>query len=195
MFCALVEEAWPGEFDDAARTSWRVLLDEIEPSAAIAAVKRLLYSGRKFYPRPAVSDLFAELRADPSLPTFEEAWVLIRRALSKASASGVFKEPADMRKAENDAVLAALDSHHPSVRSFVERQGVGYLRNLEVDDPQWGEKHLADLRAAWDRHLEASDRRQVAALASGDREGVRRLDPLAALGIGARPELESGEAA
>lgn len=189
-FCHLVEEAWPGEFDDQARASWRVLLDGVPTDAATEALKRLLYSGRKFYPRPAVSDLLAELRADPSLPTFDEAWVLIERTLSRTpEPDGRFKSEGEARKAHDRAILDALDAHHPMIRSFVERQGLARLRTIQTGDPQWGEKHLADLRAAWERHVEASDRRQVAALASGDREGLRQLDPLAAIGMASALDL------
>lgn len=192
MFCALVEEAWPGEFDDEARTSWRILLDEIESPAAIAAVKRMLYSGRKFYPRPAVSDVLAEVRADPSLPTFDEAWTLILRAINRTHVTGRFREPSDERRAENDAILAALDDHHPAIRAFAERQDMGRLRTLPTLDPQWGEKTLRDLREAWDRHLEATDGRQVAALASGQPEGLKQLDPLVSLGLNQPAQIGIG---
>jgi hypothetical protein len=196
MFCALVEEAWPGEFDDEARTSWRILLDEISPPAASAAVRRLLYSGRKFYPRPAVSDVLAEVRSDPSLPTFDEAWTLIARALVHTQTpTGTFDSPSDMAQAHNDAVLTALNAHHSAIRSFVERQGLQRLRSLPVDDPQWGEKHRRELREAWDRHLEATDGRQVAALASGRPEGLKQLDPLASLGLNQPAQIGTGKAA
>jgi hypothetical protein len=183
MFCALVEEAWPGEFDDEARTSWRILLDDIEPAGAISAVKRLLYSGRKFYPRPAVSDVLAEVRSDPSLPTFDEAWWLIERAMRRTQSPwGTFGSPGEMNRAYNELILAALSQHHPAVRSFAERQGLDRLRAVQVDDPRWGDKTRRELREAWERHLEATDGREIAALASGCPDGLKQLDPLAVLG-------------
>jgi len=192
MFCALLEEAWPGEFDDEARTSWKILLDDIEPATAISAVKRLLYSGRKFYPRPAVSDVLAEIRTDPSLPTFDEAWLLIERAMVRTQTpSGLFETPGDMAKAHNELILAALDQHHPAIRSFAERQGLDRLRALQVDDPQWGEKTRRELRETWERHLEATDGREVAALASGRPDGLKQLDPLASLGLKAPLQIEA----
>lgn len=186
---------WPEKVARWGREGLEAYCDEmaavgVRPEAAIIALR----SWEETWP-PSGGELVGLVRRDPSLPTFEEAWVLIRRSLSKAIVKGVFKEPADMRRAENEAVLAALDGHHPAIRSFVERQRVDHLRNLEVDDPQWGEKRMTDLRAAWDRHIEASDRRQVAALASGDRDGLRQLDPLASLGVGVAGELTSGGAA
>lgn len=189
-FTALVDEAWPGDFDDAARSSWRVLLDGIEPQAALGALKRLLYGGHHW--RPSVSELLAEAKRDPSLPTFEEAWRVMRLAL-KARASGVGGQTIQAQQdARNAAALQRANAHHPAIRAFLERYGVDRLRMLPVDDPEWGEKHLKDLRDSWERHLSASDTRMVAALASGDRDGLRRLDPAAALALGAGVDQRQG---
>jgi len=191
-FCGLVEEGWPGEFDDESARSWRILLNDVTPLAASDALKRLLYSGRKFYPRPAVSDVLAEIRTDPSLPTFDEAWLLIERAIVRTQTpSGTFDSPSDMAKVHNDAVLAALESHHPAIRSFAERQGLDRLRTVQVDDSQWGEKTRRDLREAWERHLEAIDGREVAALASGRPDGLKQLDPLTSLGLKPPRQIEA----
>lgn len=160
-FCALAAASWPGEFSEADRKAWRVLLDEIEPPVAIEGLKRLLYSGRQFYPRPAVSDLLAATRDDPSQPTFDEAVALIYRA---ACFFG-------NRRVE------WLSERAPLVASFVEVQGPDRVFCLPLDDPEWGEKHRRELREAWDRHLQASEGRQVAALASGQ-EGLRQLKPI-----------------
>jgi hypothetical protein len=164
-FAGLVEEGWPGTFDDDAAASWRVLLDGTAPGVAVTALRRLLYSGRTFYPRPAVSDLLAELRHDASAPTFDEALVLLRRALSHSTGD---REALDALQAQ------------PLVGAFAQRQGTQRLRMLPVDDPDWGEKTRRELREAWDRHVDAFDGREVAALAAGTGE-LRQLDPLAAL--------------
>jgi hypothetical protein len=162
-FCGFVEESWPGSFDDAAAASWRVLLDRVEPRAATESLSRLLHEGRAF--RPSVSELLAACRSDPSAPTFDEALLLIRRAMKAA-------DPAER-----------LAASHPLVVSFVERQGWDRLRTLPLDCPDWGEKTRREFREAWDRHVESQDRRQVAALASG-RGGLKQLDPLASLQLG-----------
>src|SRR4051794_30179253 len=74
-FCGLIDEAWPGDFDDHAQASWRVLLGELPPADAIDALKRLLFEGHKF--RPAVSEFLACVRRDPSQPTFDEMFKLV----------------------------------------------------------------------------------------------------------------------
>jgi hypothetical protein len=82
------------------------------------------------------------------------------------------------------------------VRAFVLRQGIERLRHLPLDDPDWGFKRRDELHKAWAAHVEAFDGREVAALASGGRGELERLDPLAALGIGRdRPQLPAGEEA
>jgi hypothetical protein len=86
-----------------------------------------------------------------------------------------------LRRAMKAADAAQRLAERPIVASFVERQGWDRLRNLPLDDPDWGEKHRKDLEGAWDRHVEAFDGREVVALASGGREGLRQLDPLAGL--------------
>lgn len=163
-FCALIAGGWGGDFADSERAAYRVLLDRIEPQAAIVAVRELVLSGREFYPRPTASDIAACAHADPSVPTFDEMLILIRRAAKRDGAQ--------------DEALA-----HPLVASFVARQGWDRLRLLPIDDPEWGEKHRRDLYGAWERHCESQEHREVAALAAGG--GLRQLDPLHAL-----PQIE-----
>lgn len=162
-FCGLLEGWWPGEFSEPAAKAWRIAMDGVPPDAAIAGLSGLLQEGRRF--RPSASELLAILRSDPSKPTFDEMLVLLRRAMKAA-------EPTER-----------LAQAHPLVLSFVERQGWDRLRTLPLDDPDWGEKTRRDLEGAWDRHCDAFDGREVAALSSGQRDGLRQLDPLAALGV------------
>lgn len=163
-FCGLLEEAWPGDFDDATARSWRVLLDPVSPEQATVALRRLLLEGRRF--RPSVSELLGAVRENPGRPTFEEALVLMRRAVSRAD--------------DTPGALACL-ADQPLVASFLERRGVPQFRVLPVDDPDWGEKTRRELREAWDRHVDAFDGREIAALAAGRPDGLRQFDPLASL--------------
>jgi hypothetical protein len=164
-FCALIAGGWGGDFADSERAAYRVLLDGVEPQAAILAVRELVLSGREFYPRPTASDIAASARGDSSTPTFDEMLLLLRRAMKAVDPS--------------ERIAAA----HPLVASFVDRQGWDRLRTLPLDCPDWGEKTRRELREAWDRHVESQDRRQVAALASG-RGDLKQLDPLASLQLG-----------
>jgi hypothetical protein len=175
-FCALLEEAWPGDFDEVARSSWRVLLDGIEPAAASEGLRRMLFSGQRF--RPSVSELIAAVREDPSTPTFEEAYQLI------FGSGGVLKARAPHKALiteddERRAVQERLETVHPLVASFATRQGLSRLGSLPLEDPVWGEKHRKDLEQAWVNHCESQEHREVAALAAGG--GPKQLDPFQAL--------------
>lgn len=189
-FCHLLDEGYPGDFTAEAEKAWRVLLDDLPPAAAVLALKRLLHRGGTF--RPSAAELIAEAHRDPSMPTFEEAWRVIRVSL-KTRAGGMMGQTIQNQDAARAAaILRRLDGFHPAIRAFVERYGLDRLRMLPVEDPQWGEKHLRDLRDAWGRHCEASETRRVAALAAGRPDGLRQLDPLASI-IGGRPALVGAE--
>lgn len=186
--------SWPSQVASWGREAIAAYCAELKarglsPDQAVIALR----SVEGDFP-PSASKLAAQARVDPSLPTFDEAWVLIDRVLGRTSMpDGAFENEGEARKAHDEAILKALDAHHPMIRSFVERQGLARLRTIQTGDPQWGEKLMADLRAAWGRHVEAIDRRQVAALTSGGREGLRQLDPLAAIGMGERKQLGAGD--
>lgn len=162
-FCGLLDEAWPGDFDDDTAATWKALLSQVVPQAAVEALKRLLLEGRRF--RPSVSELLAEVRADPSQPTFEEMLMLVYRAAAR------------------DERIAWLAERSSLVSAFVRLQGPERLFTLQLDDPQWGEQRRRELREAWTNFLQTADRREVAAIASG--RDLRQLDPLASLQIGA----------
>jgi hypothetical protein len=165
VFCALMQAGWSGDFTQSERKASRVLLDGVAPADAVSALKRLLHSGRTFYPRPAVSELLAELRADPSVPSFDEMLRLVYRAASR------------------DDRMAWLGEHSPLVAAFVRVQGPDRLFTLQLDDPEWGDQRRRELREAWDNFLATAERREVAAIAAGRPDGLRQLDPLAGLDI------------
>lgn len=148
---------------------------------------------------PSAPNLAAQALKDPSKPTFEEAYRLIygRGGALKARAprGQTYANEAAMLGAHDDAAQARAWDFHSLVGSFVERYGVRRLVALEVDHPEYGELKRRELREAWDRHCEAMDGRDVAALAAGRRRGeLAEFDPLAAITAGAhqvkRAELE-----
>ena len=99
-FCAIVAEAWPGTFDDAAAASWRVLLDPMQPQIAIEAIRRLMFEGHKF--RPSASEVLAAARRDPSKPTFDEAYQMLygARGVLLARACWGTNSPARWRRVD-----------------------------------------------------------------------------------------------
>jgi hypothetical protein len=195
-FAGLVTEGWPGQFDDNAADSWRTLLDGTEPATAAEALRRLLLEGHRF--RPSVSEVLEAARRDPSKPTFAEAYLLIygrRGALRARPERRVYRDHKEQRKLEDDAIRERAGQLHPLVATFIDRQGIGRLQQLPVNDPEWGEKHRRDLEKAWDQHAEAMADRDVAQLAAapGRRHALGKFDPLAALGRGMTSQIEAGD--
>jgi hypothetical protein len=158
-FCAMLQGGFPGDFTDEERSTWRIFFDEVDPQLAVAGLKRVVFAGT-FKFRPSVSELMGAIRNDPSVPTFDEAYPTIYSA----------------------AAAQQIPQTHPLIAGFIEWQGLSRLGQLPLDDPDWGEKTRRDLEAAWDRHVEACDGREVMALASNGEP--RRLDPLASLQLG-----------
>lgn len=205
-FCGLLRRGWGGRFEPADANAYAILLDGYGPGETVEALKRILHAGerRRWQGRPAASELLGELGRDPSQPTFDEAYRLIfdrGGILSARPAQRVFHDvedgetviPASMLKsrAEREAREQACAAAHPLVGAFVTRMGVDYLRGLELEDPEWGPARRTELRKSWEAHVEAFDGRKVAALAAGERRGLRAFDPLAALGIATAGELEA----
>ena len=186
-----IEAWWPGEFPDVMAEAWRAALGDFDREAVLSALKARLARGDRW--RPAVSEVVAEIRKDPTKPTFEEAQTLIygRGGVLKArpEPGQRYANEAAMLGARDDAAQARACELHPLLASFVERYGVARLRNLELGDPEWGQVRLRELREAWDRHCEAMEDRDVAELVAGRRGELAAFDPLRALGP-RRLELE-----
>ena len=145
---------------------------------------------------PSAAKLAQAARRDPGRPTFDEALVLIRDALKarppRSGPVAKYESLGARWAAEHQAVMDRAAESHPLVAAFIARQGVDLLRRLELDDPEYGAVRRRDLAEAWNRHVEAHDGREVAALAAGDRRrALTHLDPLAALQAPERPQLQT----
>lgn len=187
MFTAILSRGFAARDPFTAEDSdvYRLLLDGVDPDAALRAIREIVLDGQALRPRPG--EIVKRAKADRSLPTFEEAYRLI------FGPGGILRaQPAITRWANegergrlfNEAAAERAAMMHPLVGSFVARQGLDRLRTLPVDDPDYGEVRRKELREAWDRHVAASDGREVAALAAGTgRSGLRQLDPMVALDI------------
>jgi hypothetical protein len=197
-FCALLEEAWPGTFDDDAGDAWRLLLNDADPRQVVNAMRRLLAKGAKF--RPSVAELMAEMRADPSLPTFDEMFVIVfgpAGVLSARPQSREWKNEGERKASYTEAVVEACKHHHLLVGAFVIRQGITRLKELPIFDPEYAGLRRKELQQAWEAHLEAHEGREVHALVAGTgNQGLRQLDPLSALGLdpAPTPQIAAGAA-
>jgi len=188
LFEQWLDTSWHPGLDAAQIGVYAAELRELEYSAVMAAARAVsLLHDQPGKWRPKPMEIVAYLSTDPSVPTFAEAY----RLLFDPQRGALIGSP-DVR-AERMADLPAV------VREFARRQGGDRLRMLPLDDSSEsrgktvGEWARRELEEAWNRHLEATGGREVAALTSG--AGVRQLDPLAVLGIERPVELGAGEAA
>ena len=174
----ILDGAWPGEFTSAEERAYLFMLSDFEPEQVMAAIKAL--RGSRF--RPAAGEIVEAIQGTTAaVPTFDEAWLLIREALNAAP-----RRPyTDHDQARHTAITVALGDMHPLVGAFVHRQGIRHLRYLPVDDPDTGHWAIKTLRVAWAEHVAAVAGRELTALASGRGAGdLTQLDPLARLGLG-----------
>jgi hypothetical protein len=163
--CSLLEHGFPGEFSDAARVSYRLLLDDFEPGQVVDAVKLLVRKGGTF--RPSASEIAGAITADPSTPTFTEALRDLRRALS-------VRQDYFAKADEKERVCVEwLEQHsHDLVARFFEAQSYGRLSVLPIDDPDYGQLEIKRLREDWGQFVGRAEERMAAGLPAGT--GTRR---------------------
>lgn len=174
---------WREPFGVAQSTTYRVLLDGHAAEQIAGALRVLVGRGQVFGPTPG--EIVSLIRSDPSKPTFEEAYQLIY------GPRGIL-----WGRSNGQAAEFARSSMHPLVGSFAVRYGIERLRLLEVDHEDYGPLRRKELQAAWDRHAEATEGRNLASLMSPRRGELGLLDPLAAIGVGSfgLAQLPEGEA-
>lgn len=182
--------SWPAQVAGWGREGIAAYVAELErrgvrPEDALGAIR----SCDGEFP-PSAGRLAALARRDPSAPSFAEAFTLIfgRGGLLSARPRGAFATDCQRRQAEQQAVAQRAATLHPLIAGFARAYGVARLRQLQVDEPEYGGIVRRDLQREWEEFVAATDRRHVAALTAGGdrRDGLRGLDPLAALGAGRR---------
>jgi hypothetical protein len=160
--------SWPERVTSWGEEGIAAYVEELEargvtPAAALVAI-RSCPAGQKF--PPSAPELAALARHDPSRPTFDEAYRMIYG-------------PGGTLGFKRSGVQIS-----PWVTAFVERYGVERLRLLEVDG-DYGNLVRKDLRQSWEQFLEATEGREVAALATGRRSELGSFDPLSAFAAAA----------
>jgi hypothetical protein len=181
VFCSLLS-TWPGQFTDDQAMAYRILLDDLDPAAALFALKSMTYGGARFRPSPAEIAHGAS-GGETDRPSFEEALAVIRRVVPIRP---------------DDAALERAEQAHADIAAFIRAFGLDQLRQYPIDDPEYAQLRRRDLEAAWARFCERADVRAAAGLALGARSrraALERFDPLRALEAGGinLPQLPSGE--
>lgn len=191
IIAGLIDEWWPGEFSQSAEHAWHVALADYDAERVTTALRALLARGGTF--RPSVAEVVGEIRRDPSKPTFDEALILIQRALRawNRPLTGDYANEAELLRAREQLVVECAQTVHPLVAAFINRHGIGQLQReiAELGGEEWGGARRKQLQESWEAHCEAFEGREIASLAAGRRDGLRHLDPLVALGISVPEKL------
>jgi hypothetical protein len=159
----VLEHGWPGEFDDAARAAYRVILDPYTGATLLAAVRSLAGRGGRF--RPSVGEIAAQVLEDPGRPTWSEA----RRLLFGARGLLTIRP--------EQACLARAEAQHPALAAFIRAEGYDRLRSLPVHDPDYGELEMRRLGDAWNRLEDRHQARVAAGLPAETVAPARRIGP------------------
>lgn len=181
--CLLIEEAWPYPFDDTTAKAWRLFLDDYTAAQVLAAVKACVARG--MLERPSVSALVAEIRRDPSVPTWAEAYTAIfgRGGVLKAR-TRIHKsswEIGERARADDESAWEHAGELHHLIGAFIREQGLDRLRSVNLDDFEYGAARRKQLADEWAVFVEKHETRDIAALDAGRRGELVRFDPLRAL--------------
>lgn len=174
--------SWPSQVASWGKEGIAAYLAEVAargvtPEQALVAI-RSCPPDQEF--PPAAPVLVGLARKDPSRPTFDEAYQQLY------GPGGVFGF-------HRTGVTIS-----PWVEAFVADYGRDRLRMLEVDHDEYGGAKRRELRQSYEQFLEASEGRELAAIAQGHRGGgLSKFDLLSALpGHAPEPtpvgELETG---
>ena len=182
--------SWPGTITAWGKEAFALYVAELQARGLTAeqtlVAIRSWPAGSDF--PPSAPNLAAAARKDPGAPTFDEALMLIRKALKAFNLplTGNYSNEAEMLKARYGLIEARALESHPLVASFMAAHRTEELHDLVggLGDEEYGSLRRRDLERAWDRHCEASEGREAVALASGRRDGLHEFNPLAALGRG-----------
>lgn len=158
----LLENGWPGDFDDAAQGSYRALLAGYDPEQILIALRVIVRRGGKF--RPSVSEIAAQLEADPGRPTWGEAYRLLFGARGFLTV-----------RPEASAIERAA-AKHPLLGAFIRMEGYDRLKMLAVDGDH-GELIRKDLERAWNSLSERADQRRASGMELDEVARPRQIGP------------------
>lgn len=150
---SVLEEGFPGhEWTDATGPAYRLMLAGFEAPQILEAIAVL---GRKQQSkfRPSVGELLGELHRDPTQLQWTqiEDWLLGRE--------GVLRRPWPQEE-----LVAAAAQSDPVLASWMAAKDIDRMREMNYDEPVWGQKRRDDLRAEWDRWRENATERQARGL-------------------------------
>lgn len=188
--CGLLEHAFDagrlGRWTDATEHAYKIVLDKHDPASVAAAIQAMVDGGQTFRPLPG--DIIAALRADPTKPSWPEAYRDIRRALACRGAQR-YHAPGGEKEAACTAWLREFS--HDLVAAFFEAETYERLSVLPIDDPDYGQLEIERLRKRWEEFTGRAEERMAQGLSAGvgarRQLGPRRPDFAGVLPAGPEP--------
>lgn len=185
----LIEQGFRGDFDDAARKAYRILLDRFDSGEIVLAIQALVESGLQF--RPAPGEIVSMIRKTQTSPTpsWEETWNWLKQAMDR------------WRKPDQDTLDWLTERCHPVVGSFAGLVTLPWLRSQEFFCPDRGGMLVHQLKTRWEEFVEVAEQRLLtgrALTAVGRGGGQPKTLDAASVVAGLRRqrgELEAGDAA
>ena len=190
--------SWPSQVNSWGEDAIEAYLAELQArgvaaDAALVAI-RACPAGQRF--PPSAPELAALARTDAAAPTFSEAAALIFGPggvmKARTGARKVFWEIGERDRLNEIAGWERVSEMHPLIGAFIEREGFSRLRDLNLEDEQYGAMRRAQLQKSWEAHCEAMRGRELAAVAQGRRGELGSFDPLTALRLQKPAEITNG---
>lgn len=172
----LLENAWPGDFDDNRRAAYRVFLGDYEPAQVVLAIKKLSHGGGRFMPSAAEIVKAVDDLQEQTPPDFSIAYRWLVKAIRRGSRLG------GPFSARERAAVAFLEEHDMAiVGRFMQAETYQKLALTEFDDPEYGAVRLRELEFRWKEFVGVAKERMERGLALGEGRGggPRRLSEFA----------------
>lgn len=183
---AILQDCWPGEFDERAGLAWRAMLGDEDPVSVLQAFKTTaMITDEPF--RPSVNTILREIHHRPGLGAqraFEVIYGPGGIAFAQVRSSKAFWEPGEREDATRQLRRDLVEAAEPKIRAFIEDQG---LDRIVLDRPVFDDadghngarRHRFD--EAWSEFSDRFDRGEARLIASGRRSeldgrgGLKRI--------------------
>lgn len=148
-----LETCFKGEMTDEKRVTYMTFLGDADEKLVMAALHKMVQGGQVWLPTPGEIVLAMREVATGGLPSWQEVWSQIEKAMCKSAAGCEWRS-----------------GLHPTVVAFLEVDPPERLRMLPFYDPEHGELRIHQLRTRFEEFADVQQSRansHVAIAAAG----------------------------
>jgi hypothetical protein len=184
---AILQDCWPGEFDERAGLAWRAMLGDEDPISVLRAFKSLALSADDAF-RPSVNEVLREVHHREGLGASRAYDVLYARpggiAYAQVRSDKAFWEPGERETANRELRRDLVAAAEPKIQAFVAEEGLDHIVldrpvHDDADGHNGARRHRFD--EAWAAFSDRYDRGEARMIAAGRRNeldgrgGLRRI--------------------